>query len=803
VVASSALALAGALPSVAFATAPSADPLTSGVTTATIVLKSSNDAGLGALAQAHGLSRSQRLSALSTTSPSAATKASVEKSAAALGLTVDHTTAWTVAVHGPAAAVAALAHSGSAAGTSVSSQPSLAPDASTVVLGGGATLDWKPADGQPLAGQDFRNAYVASSVSPPVGLSRPVIATLQFVGWDSTELTTAAANAGLPAPAPTEFTAVSVDGASTTADDVSDSASEVALDQESIYAANPYADQRAYFAGNTLKDEIDAYYLIASDAVSARGIMALSVSWDLCEHDTSLTADALAAVHTAIAAVAAAGVTIFVASGDDGALCDDGLPGVNYPASDPLVVAVGGTTLHYPGPVETAWGAIDTTGQSSSGFSGSGGGQSSLFPRPAYQATVAPTAVGREVPDIAADGDPATGFLVYHVDPTPGSTSPSTGLFGGTSLSSPISAALMTAELGSRGVTTGGVGDIHALLYSAPATSFRDIVSGNNGAYTAVPGYDMVTGLGAPNWQALVNQMIVAPVIAVPPLSASRTVPVTVAVPGNQTIVKWATGYGTPPACGNSAGKPATPAAVTVPTDGAFTIWALGYTSYQYCLVGTATTTVDTTGPAVTLGAKASSATAKKVTWSWSTTDAVSGVASVAASVLRNGKTVWSGQRAGSGSIVLPGKLGSVYQLVVVAKDHVGNATTATRNLSVAFDDRSFTLTGAWSRANSHVAFGGSVITSVTKGAAAHLSPYGTTFTLLTRTCSTCGVVGIYVDGHHLRDVSLYSKATKAVSLKLDTFKVAKAHKFVLVVRGTKPPHSNGKAVYIDGLLAG
>ncbi|BEP15321.1 hypothetical protein acdb102_36320 [Acidothermaceae bacterium B102] len=802
----SALAFSVSLPATAMAGTPAGPSLVTGATTATLVLQAP-EAQLGALASAHGITRSDRRSRLATSVPSAATRSAAVASAAALGLTVESSSAWSVVVHGKASSITRLARSGRVAGASLSVSPSLVPAASSVVLGGGRQLDWQPASlQQPHYGADFRAAYTASSASPPVGASRPIIATLQFSGWNNSgELAVEAANLGLPAPAPSVYTAVSVDGAAPNLDDGNDGSGEVALDQESIYATNPYADQRAYFAGSTVQNEIDAYNLIATDALSSRGIMALSISWDVCEHDSNnlvLGAQEVASVHAAIAKVVAAGVTIFAASGDDGATCYDGRPGVSFPASDPLVVAVGGTTLMTPGPVETAWGAVDNTAQS--GFSGSGGGQSVLFPRPAYQATAAPAAVGRELPDIAADGDPATGFPVYHDDGgTPPNGGPGTYLVGGTSLSSPISAALMVAELGSRGITTGGVGDIHTVLYSAPAASFRDITVGSNNGYTAGPGFDMVTGLGAPNWQLLVNQLVAAPTVSVPPVNASRTVPVTTAVPGGQTIGHWVTGYGTPPACGNATGKPTTPAAVTVPTDGKFTIWAAGYTSNQTCVIASTTTTVDTTGPAAVLTARLSSPVGHKISYTWTAADALSSVATVKATVLRNGKPVWSAQGTGGGSVVLPGKLGSLYQLVVVATDSLGNASTMTRTASVAFDDRNFALSGTWARAASKSAFGGSVIVATRKGAAAHLTAYGSTFTLLTRTCSTCGAVGVYVDGKHVRDVSLYSKATRtAVSLRLTTFTTAKAHKIVVVARGTKPAHSKGSAVFVDGLLA-
>ena len=277
--------------------------LATGATTATLVLQAP-DAQLGALAAASGVTRSDRRARLAASVPSSATRSAAVASAAALGLTVTSSSAWSVVVHGKAADIARLARSGRVAGASLSEAPSLVPAASSVVLGGGQQLDWRPADvQQPHYGADFRAAYSASSASPPVGASRPVIATLQFAGWTNPgELAIEAANLQLPTPGPSVYTAISVDGALVNADDGSGGSGEVALDQESIYATNPYADQRAYIAGSTVQNEIDAYNQIATDALSSRGIMALSISWTVCEHDVNnltLKPDEVNAVHAA------------------------------------------------------------------------------------------------------------------------------------------------------------------------------------------------------------------------------------------------------------------------------------------------------------------------------------------------------------------------------------------------------------------------------------------------------------------------------------------------------------------------
>jgi hypothetical protein len=313
----------------------------------------------------------------------------------------------------------------------------------------------------------------------------------------------------------------------------------------------------------------------------------------------------------------------------------------------------------------------------------------------------------------------------------------------------------------------------------------------------------MVTGLGAPNWHALVDQLVRAPVVSAPAVTESRNIPVSVSIPGGQAFVSWATGYGTPPACTNKDGKPTTPAPVTVPSDGVYTVWAQGYLGYQRCLTGVTTVVVDGAAPAVSLAAKASSATGRTVTYSWAVSDKTSGLGSVAVSVLRNGRTIWTGDPAGSGSVTLKGRLGSSYQLVVTARDKAGNRTAANKTLPVPYDDKSFKLSTGWSRVRSHAAFGGTLVKSAKTGATARVKAYGSSFSLLTTTCATCGIVQVFVDGKHVRDISLYSKRSKSqVAVRMASYQQAKARTIVLKIRGKKASKSKGVVINLDGLVA-
>jgi kumamolisin len=119
-----------------------------------------------------------------------------------------------------------------------------------------------------------------------------------------------------------------------------------------------------------------------------------------------------------------------------------------------------------------------------------------VFPLPSYQsgAGVPPSAnpsgnVGRGVPDVAGDADPTTGYVTL-VDGT-------SGVIGGTSAVAPLWAGLIALVNQSIGKP---VGFINPLLYQDASTAddFNDITTGDNGAYSAGPGWDACTGLGSP-----------------------------------------------------------------------------------------------------------------------------------------------------------------------------------------------------------------------------------------------------------------------------------------------------------------
>ncbi|MEO6991924.1 MAG: S53 family serine peptidase [Candidatus Baltobacteraceae bacterium] len=186
---------------------------------------------------------------------------------------------------------------------------------------------------------------------------------------------------------------------------------------------------------------------------------------------------------------AAKGITFSASSGDSGSSeCGAG-NGVSAPASGTYFVAVGGTYLQ-----------VDANGNyvSETAWNGSGGGFSVIFPEPAFQKSISgPLTSGRNVPDVALLGSPASGLAVYQNGNWIGSV-------GGTSLSSPAYCALQT-EINEIHSARAGHADvaIYRAFKGQGYSLFHDITSGSNGLYPAGPGYDDVTGIGSPQGEAL------------------------------------------------------------------------------------------------------------------------------------------------------------------------------------------------------------------------------------------------------------------------------------------------------------
>lgn len=294
-----------------------------------------------------------------------------------------------------------------------------------------------------------------------------------------------------------KVSAVSVNGAANKASgDPNGADGEVVLDIEVAGAVAPAAKLAVYFSPNTDQGFLNAINAAIHDR--SRKPSVISISWGGPEDQW--TRQALDVFNQAFQDAALMGITVFCAAGDAGSSDGetDRRPHVDFPASSPWVVACGGTSLAAgAGQIarETSW--------NDGAQSATGGGISTFFPAPNYQAqagvpksTVRPNFAGRGVPDIAACADPQTGYFVI-VDGT-------AGVVGGTSAVAPLWAgltALINEELGYR------AGFLNPLLYGTVLQhkALNDIVTGTNGGYSTKQGWDACTGLGSPNGQAILD----------------------------------------------------------------------------------------------------------------------------------------------------------------------------------------------------------------------------------------------------------------------------------------------------------
>lgn len=273
---------------------------------------------------------------------------------------------------------------------------------------------------------------------------------------------------------------------------------EETLDASWTSGIAPQANIRIYASGALSFVALDAALdQIIEDLATQPGMKQLSISLGLGE--SFMSPAEVQTEHTKFLHLAAAGVNIFVASGDAGSNPDNtghsptGPQQAEYEASDSTVIGVGGTTLR-----------LDETGAvtSETGWTASGGGVSQFFPRPAWQiGTGIPEGTWRLVPDVSAAADPNTGALVVFGGNSIG--------VGGTSWSAPVWAgfcALINEARENAGKS--GLGFLNPSLYPLIGTpAFRDIVSGNNGAFDCGQGYDQVTGIGSPNVAELIARL--------------------------------------------------------------------------------------------------------------------------------------------------------------------------------------------------------------------------------------------------------------------------------------------------------
>jgi subtilase family serine protease len=321
-------------------------------------------------------------------------------------------------------------------------------------------------------------------------------------------------------------------------------AGEIALDVEWAHAIAPGATidlVLAHVQSETARGEIDALLQATSYAINNNLGSVISQSFGVGEG--CLTTASLQSFHRIFQKARAQSQTVFAAAGDSGSaavqcnangVATAAAQGVNYPASDPLVTSVGGTTLLASSTgayiSETAW------NESQQGEGATGGGVSKAFALPAFQQNIVNSQT-RAVDDIALDADPLTGVPVVTSSLMGGGTM--IVPFGGTSVGSPMAAGMVAlfdqAAGGKR------LGFLNSALYridqntTAYEQAFHDVTAGNNTfvfkqstskattkavkvaaaqnagkavtiqGFRAANGWDVPTGLGTPNAASLVK----------------------------------------------------------------------------------------------------------------------------------------------------------------------------------------------------------------------------------------------------------------------------------------------------------
>jgi len=331
-------------------------------------------------------------------------------------------------------------------------------------------------------GSDMRAAYYGSGPLTGAGQS---VGLFEFAGYQLSDVIAYFKAVNQPLKVPVR--GVSVNGARLNCPPQSCDDSEQALDIEMAISMAPGLSQVVVYVGNS---DPAIFNKMASDNTSKQ----LSCSWGWSDNESVL--------DPIFKEFAAQGQSLFVATGDNGS----GTPGdVVWPSDDPYVTAVGGTDLTTNGP-GGSW-------KSETGWNGSAGSPSKNgIPIPSYQqlpgvinSSNGGSTTLRNYPDVAAEAN-TNQYSCFDGGCFGGN--------GGTSYAAPQWAGL-TAMANQKAVARGGtaLGFLNPALYaigvgSSYDSDFHDIVSGSNGKYSAVTGYDLVTGWGSPDGPSLINALL-------------------------------------------------------------------------------------------------------------------------------------------------------------------------------------------------------------------------------------------------------------------------------------------------------
>ncbi|MCV7174892.1 S53 family peptidase [Mycolicibacterium sphagni] len=323
-------------------------------------------------------------------------------------------------------------------------------------------------------------------------------------GFNPTQVAKYFTDNNLPVPT---FVSVPVGGGSNTSDGPDGADGEVQLDMIVAGAIAAAATFRIYFCPNTDAGFLEALKLALTEC---NGV---SISWGGPE--SSWTGAVMDQFAAAIKTGRAAGIPVFVAAGDSGSQ-DSSNAGnqVDFPASAPDSIGCGGTRLTVTPSGERA---TETVWDDSPTQSATGGGVSKHFP-------------GRQVPDIAGNADPDSGYEVL-IDGE-------AIVIGGTSAVAPLMLGLhaLLWEL------NGGKGFDFLTLVATDGVCF-DVTVGNNGGFRAGPGRDDTTGLGVPDGAKLLA-VLNPTAVTTPPVTTSAPPLSTFPAAALQQLNSWAVSTG-------------------------------------------------------------------------------------------------------------------------------------------------------------------------------------------------------------------------------------------------------------------
>lgn len=286
---------------------------------------------------------------------------------------------------------------------------------------------------------------------------------------------------------------------------------EANMDVQMVLSAAPDANVRFFVASSNSYDSLATAIQQAIDD----NVSVITNSWGGCER--SMSTATINSYHTIFQNAATKGIPVLFSSGDNGSFdCNSGgatsVAGYGqFPASDPLVTSVGGTTLQRDSSTnawmgETAWSCTTTDGSSDKtclqGTGGaSSGGMAVNIARPGFQSALAPakeakftnTATNTRLqPDISLNADPRSGEKIYYTS----SYCNDNCLSGGTSAAAPFLAGIVALAAQQNGSQTAG---LNTFLYTKFSTAWGyDVVSGYTGV-SAKTGWDYTTGLGSIN----------------------------------------------------------------------------------------------------------------------------------------------------------------------------------------------------------------------------------------------------------------------------------------------------------------